>query len=192
MPISSSVRSSRVPLAVAPLALLSALLLALVPAPPALAAAGSRLIAAGEGDAVSLPNGFRAVHKVGELSTGSTQVFVAEGSIPPGMSTGRHLHEIDEEIVYVLEGELTVVLGEQTVTAGPGDTVFVAAGTWMELSNQSSSAARAVLVIPRAEAERCFRVLHGVRVDEMSESEQREALASCRLQQAAPPESPGG
>lgn len=145
------------------------------------------VIAADEGDSAEHPNGFKAVHKVGELSTGSAQVFVAVGTIPPGMSTGRHLHEIDEEILYVLEGELTVVVGDDTFTAGVGETVFVPAATWMELANRSDQTARALLVIPRAEAERCFRIIHGVKVEEMSESETQEAMGLCHIQMPAPP-----
>lgn len=148
---------------------------------------GSRVVAADEGDRGELPNGFSAVHKVGELSTGSSQAFVAVGTIPPGMATGRHLHEVDEEILYVLEGELTVVAGEKTMTAGPGETIFVAAKTWMELSNQSDVPARAVLFIPRAEAERCFRLVHGIGVDTMTESDRQEAFAACKMQLAQPP-----
>lgn len=168
----------------------AALCLLLSTATP-LTAGESHLIAADEGDAATLADGFRAVHKVGALSTGSSQVFVAVGHIPPGMSTGRHLHEIDEEILYVLEGELTVVMGEEIVTAGPGDTVFVAAQTWMELSNQSSSAAKAVLIIPRAEAEHCFRLVHGIGVETMSDGDKQAAMATCKIQMAPPPKSDG-
>lgn len=153
--------------------------------------AESRVIGADEGDRGELPNGFSAIHKVGELSTGSSQVFVAVGTIPPGMSTGRHLHEVDEEILYILEGELTLTLGDESVTAGPGETAFVPAGTWMELANRSSSTARALLIIPRAEAERCFRLIHGVKVEEMTESEKKEAHALCKLRVPAPPTEEG-
>jgi uncharacterized RmlC-like cupin family protein len=161
-----------------------ALALSLAVAPPA---ASARVIGADEGDSAEQPNGFKAVHKVGELSTGSSQVFVAVGTIPPGMSTGRHLHEIDEEIIYVLEGELTVVLGDETATAGVGDTVFVPVATWMEVANRSEAPVRAVVIVPRAEAERCYRVLHGVEVEGMTETEMQEAVVLCHLQTAPPP-----
>lgn len=149
-----------------------------------------RVIGADEGDTGERPNGFKAVHKVGGISTGSEQVFVAVGTIPAGMSTGRHLHEIDEEILYVLEGEITAILGEQTMTAGAGETVFVPAGTWMELSNQSDATVRILLVIPRAEAETCFRLLHGIEVDDMTDAEKQAAFDLCKMKVPPPPTEP--
>lgn len=157
----------------------------------AVASAGEpRVIGADEGDTGQRPNGFKAVHKVGGVSTGSEQVFVAVGTIPAGMSTGRHLHEIDEEILYVLEGEITATLGEETLTAGPGETIFVPAGTWMDLANQSDAPARVLLVIPRAEAETCFRLLHGIEVDGMTDAEKQAAFDLCKLKVPPPPTEP--
>lgn len=154
----------------------------------ALASAGEpRVIGADEGDTGQRPNGFKAVHKVGGISTGSEQVFIAVGTIPPGMSTGLHLHEVDEEILYVLEGEISATLDEETLTAGPGETIFVPAGTWMNLANGSDAPARVVLVIPRAEAETCFRLLHGIGVEDMTDTEKQEAFDLCKIRMPEPP-----
>jgi uncharacterized RmlC-like cupin family protein len=40
-----------------------------------------------------------------------------------------HVHHNDDEAWHVLEGELTFRYADRTETAGPGATVFVAAGT---------------------------------------------------------------
>ncbi|HVS64388.1 MAG TPA: cupin domain-containing protein, partial [Thermoanaerobaculia bacterium] len=78
------------------------------------------VIAAGEGHVGVSPNGVQTRFKVGSVSTGASQVTVAVGVIPPGHVSPMHLHEIDEEVVYVLQGELTAILDGEEYTVGPG------------------------------------------------------------------------
>lgn len=52
-------------------------------------------------------------------------VVVGEWSLTQAAWTDRHHHE---ELNYVLDGELHVTFGEQTVVARPGDVVIVPAG----------------------------------------------------------------
>jgi quercetin dioxygenase-like cupin family protein len=46
-----------------------------------------------------------------------------KGKEPPGL----HAHQDEDEIFYVLSGELTVACGEDSLDAGPGDFVFLPA-----------------------------------------------------------------
>lgn len=82
-----------------------------------------------------LPMGVRTAFMVGSVSTGASQLFLAKASLPPGHETPTHLHEIGEEVVYVLEGELTAILEGEEHAVGQGGTVFVPPGTWMALAN---------------------------------------------------------
>ena len=41
-------------------------------------------------------------------------------TIPAGFSTGRHVHRVQEETFYVLEGECEWQIGDKLVRATPG------------------------------------------------------------------------
>lgn len=59
------------------------------------------------------------IHKVKSQDTGG--VFaVVEVVTPPGQRVAMHVHEREDELVYVLEGAIEVTLGSQTMTATPG------------------------------------------------------------------------
>lgn len=62
------------------------------------------------------------------LTNGS--VSVVEHTLAPGLlGAPPHLHTREDETSYVLEGVLTVQLGEEVVTARPGDVVVKPRGT---------------------------------------------------------------
>jgi uncharacterized cupin superfamily protein len=65
------------------------------------------------------------------LSTfgGGTQIGVVLETLPPGKQTNQaHYHMLEEEHVYILEGELTVRLGERHHVMKPGHYVCFPAG----------------------------------------------------------------
>lgn len=168
-----------VPILVACLALTAAAIL-----PPALHAEAPaplpRVIAADEGVVGEGANGFTAHFKVGSLSTGSSKLYVATGIVPPNSETPPHLHEIDEEVIYVLDGEITLMLDGVVHTVGTGGTAFIPPGTWMQLSNRSDRPANLLGVLSRGEVERCFRALY-MPADYPADADRRqEDLAACR------------
>lgn len=70
------------------------------------------------GDVLNIAGG-EFIHKVKSADTNN--VFsVIEIHTPPGESVAAHVHENEDEIVYVLEGEIEVSLGDQTMLAVPG------------------------------------------------------------------------
>jgi quercetin dioxygenase-like cupin family protein len=56
--------------------------------------------------------------------TGGTFGLV-EHLLPPGDEAPYHIHHREDEIFYVLEGELTFFSGEQQFTCGPGSYTFL-------------------------------------------------------------------
>jgi mannose-6-phosphate isomerase-like protein (cupin superfamily) len=60
-----------------------------------------------------------------------------------------HVHHADDECWYVLDGRLGFRVGEDEVEAGPGDAVFVSAGTPHAYWNAQDGPTRYLLVIPR-------------------------------------------
>jgi hypothetical protein len=57
-----------------------------------------------------------------------------------------HIHHHHDEAFYILEGELTVGVGSQTITAPAGSFVFVPRGTVHQPANHSEQAARFLLI----------------------------------------------
>src|SRR5262245_37277123 len=47
--------------------------------------------------------------------------FLAEVSVPPGGGPPPHIHDREDETFYLLQGALTVWVGDQTVYASQGD-----------------------------------------------------------------------
>jgi quercetin dioxygenase-like cupin family protein len=69
-----------------------------------------------------------------------------EFTVAPGFNTGAHYHTKIEELFYVLDGELDLRCGEQTVRGGPGTFVFVPPGAAHAFGNSSSKPGRMLLV----------------------------------------------
>lgn len=143
-----------------------------------------QVIAADEGVTSVGENGFITWLKVGSVSSGASQLYMGVGIVPPGAGTPRHLHEVDEEILYILDGEITLVLGDETHIVTTGGTAFIPPGTWMQVTNRSSKPARVLGVLGRGEVERCFRALYPAEGAYESEEARRKDFAFCKTRRA--------
>ncbi len=80
---------------------------------------------------------------------------VAEATVPP--TSGRpppHVHHRTEETFYVLDGVLTVLVGERTVEAGAGTLVRIPAGTPHSFWNAGAATVRFLSTVVPAGVER--------------------------------------
>jgi quercetin dioxygenase-like cupin family protein len=68
-------------------------------------------------------------------------------TLPPGFSTGLHVHSLQEETFYVLEGECEWQVGSQLIRAGPGTFVFIPPGVPHNIGNGSDKPARMLLTV---------------------------------------------
>ena len=91
--------------------------------------------AAGNLDDMGEGPGFRKVRK--EL--GVTAFGVNAIVIPPGYTSGRHLHERQEELYFVHRGTVEFLVGEDTVPLGPGGFMRVDPSTVRGIRNPSDS-----------------------------------------------------
>ena len=82
--------------------------------------------------------------------------FAMEALVPPGGGPPPHIHSREDETFYLVEGEIEFTLGDDTVTAGPGDFVNVPRGTVHCFRNAGSSTARMILTFTPAGMERFF------------------------------------
>lgn len=67
--------------------------------------------------------------KLSSTNTNGELCFV-EDTLKPGFYLARHHHKIMTEVFYILEGEVELIFDDETITAGPGDTVTVPPNVW--------------------------------------------------------------
>jgi mannose-6-phosphate isomerase-like protein (cupin superfamily) len=71
----------------------------------------------------------------------------AEFSLAPGKGGPRpHRHHTNEELFYVLEGELEFLVGERSVLIGPGSVAFIPPDTVHAFRNPGPEQARFLLI----------------------------------------------
>jgi len=88
------------------------------------------------------------------MTGGAYSVF--EDLVFPGQGMRLHVHSREDETLYVLEGELQVVLGDQTYSAKVGDFAHMARGTPHRFQNVGDKPARMVLSYSPAGFEQFF------------------------------------
>lgn len=96
----------------------------------------------GEGTPVAGSTGARFVIKAnGDATRGAYSLI--EAAVPPGIPPApAHIHHEHEECFYVLDGELTLRLGDASLTAVAGTFVLVPRGMVHGYANESAAPAR--------------------------------------------------
>ena len=109
----------------------------------------------GEGEIVLIPDGRQFLFKtVGKDTAGAYSL--GEFVLPPGGAALPHIHWGNDEAYYVLDGEFTVGVGEQSVIARAGSFVLVPRGTVHSLRNGGTRPGKLLFVISPAGMERMF------------------------------------
>ena len=95
------------------------------------------------------------------LATGadSKHTSMFELTMPAGLSTGLHIHRVQEETFYMLEGECEWQVGDQLVHATPGAFLFIPPGVPHNISNASDQPARMFLTVSPPGHEHYFEQL---------------------------------
>ena len=110
----------------------------------------------GEGREIALA-GEPLVFLVTGQDTRHTSMF--DWTLPAGFSTGLHVHRVQEETFYVLEGECQWQIGEQQVRATPGTYVFIPPGVPHNIGNASDKPARMIMTVSPPGHEHYFEEL---------------------------------
>lgn len=71
--------------------------------------------------------------------------FAMEALVPAGGGPPFHIHRNENETFYVLEGECTFYLEDETIVAGPGDFVNIPIGAKHHFRNNSTEPTRLIL-----------------------------------------------
>ncbi len=110
----------------------------------------------GQGKEVSLSG-----HPMAFLVTGDdtrhTSMF--DWTIPPHFSTGLHVHRVQEETFYVLEGECEWQVGDQRVRATAGTYLFLPPGVPHNIANATDKPTRVLMTVSPPGHEHYFEEL---------------------------------
>jgi len=110
----------------------------------------------GEGKQVSLA-GKPLFFLVTGQDTKHTSMF--DWTLPPGFSTGTHVHRVQEETFYVLEGEGEWTIGGELIRAKPGAYVFIPPGVPHNIANVSDKPMRMIMTVSPPGHEHYFEEL---------------------------------
>ena len=105
--------------------------------------------------AVTHTTGAKTVEWISEAG-GLTQFGAFVETLQPGARSAlKHWHSAEDEMVYVLDGEVTLVEGEQTTVLRRGDAATFRAGIAIGhcLENRSTAPTRCLVVGTRANAD---------------------------------------
>ena len=70
---------------------------------------------------------------MGLRSIGGEQVLLCHVTYEPGTTVRRHRHDAAEQVMWIVEGSVTMTVAEETKELGPGDVVVVNRGVEHEL-----------------------------------------------------------
>jgi mannose-6-phosphate isomerase-like protein (cupin superfamily) len=79
-----------------------------------------------------------------------------EAIVPPGGGPPPHVHSREEEGFYILEGEITLLIGDKRLVAGPGMFANMPVGTPHSFKNESSRPAKMLISVAPAGLEKMF------------------------------------
>ena len=75
-------------------------------------------------------------------SGGGSDLF--DATVPPGRGTPRHVHSVETESFYVIDGVITFDLGDETIHAPPGTFVVGIPGVPHAFRNETSRPVRMI------------------------------------------------
>jgi quercetin dioxygenase-like cupin family protein len=74
---------------------------------------------------------------VGLRAIGGEQVLLCHVTYEPGTTVRRHSHESAEQVMWIIDGSVTMTVGDETRELGAGDVVVVNPGIEHELYSES-------------------------------------------------------
>lgn len=80
-------------------------------------------------------------------STGATQLTVIEVSIEPGKGHDFHKHPEQEEVIYVVSGQIEQWLEQEMKTIESGDSIFIPADTVHASFNSGTGTAKLLAIL---------------------------------------------
>ena len=99
--------------------------------------------------------------------------FIWEIQSPPGAMVPPHIHKVEDELIYVVEGQVEATVGDQTHTLGAGDLVKMPRGVPHAIRMTGTGPAKTLwTVVPAGKMENLFRALGALPADRPPDPEQ--------------------
>jgi mannose-6-phosphate isomerase-like protein (cupin superfamily) len=108
----------------------------------------------GEGRTVGVVGDVYRFLATGEDTNGKYALW--EALVPPGGGPPPHVHSREEEGFYVLESEITFLIGDKRLVASPGMFANMPVGTPHAFKNESGQQAKMLIWVAPAGLERMF------------------------------------
>jgi quercetin dioxygenase-like cupin family protein len=116
------------------------------------------LVAAGEGEKINLLGNAITVKLSSRQTDGNYYVF--ECITPPGHGVPAHVHTLEDELIYVQEGEFSILLGENQYKAYVGDFIFFPRNVPHAFQNTGIKAGKLLMTaVPGGNFEKFFDAL---------------------------------
>ena len=118
----------------------------------------NKVVLPNEGKSIRL-GGVGIVFKLFSADTGGSFALVEHPLEPGTLGAPPHTHQYEDEYSYVLEGNVTVLVGENMIEAGPGTLIAKPRGVLHTFWNATSQPARILEIIAPAGMEQYFAEL---------------------------------
>ena len=99
-----------------------------------------------EGERMVRRWGLKMTIKIDPVNGGSKRLLVGTEDIPPGKSIPVHKHSHCDEVLIVLQGKGTAILGEKRREVSAGAIVFIPEDEWVGLENTGNEMIRIVFI----------------------------------------------
>lgn len=115
------------------------------------------IINADEGEKLMMLGGRYVLLKATAEGSGAKELFMGSEALPPGSAIPVHSHDGYEEIIFIHKGNAQLTLGEETVVAEPGTTMFIPPGTWHGVAAHGDEEATMLFIFPEPDIAEFFR-----------------------------------
>src|SRR5215472_8900628 len=112
----------------------------------------------GQGPVWNMAPGRSATLKLQSSQTAES-VMMFEEAAPAGTVTNFHLHRDSDEVAYILSGQVTFKIGDQTTVGGPGTCAFIPRGIAHAWKSTGKETGRVLFIFTPAEAGKAFEEL---------------------------------
>jgi mannose-6-phosphate isomerase-like protein (cupin superfamily) len=93
------------------------------------------ILHAPDGQRIPLAGGRELTIKIDSAVTPGVRMSMVTEDLPPRAEIAVHLHEREDEIIFIRMGTGIATLGDREVPVGPGATVYAPQGIWHGLRN---------------------------------------------------------